>query len=157
GAFWSAVAAAVAVDAATKWWAFHALVEGKPWPREAFPRFRLAFNTNLNAGLTIPGGGRVLYSLIGIALMIALLVAVARTPRSARAHLVGFGMTFGGGTMNAAERMVRGSVTDFIDFGYGSFNVADIMIACGVLVYLSFRVHGKHDGTWILKPFWDRG
>lgn len=46
-------------------------------------------------------------------------------------------LILGGGTSNLIDRLLLGCVRDFINVGIlSSFNLADIAISCGVIVYL---------------------
>ena len=139
---------ALVIDGLSKSWAAHALVLGRPWPAESVPRLRLAYNTRLDFGLALPGGGYILYSVLGSATLATLLVIAARVPRKATAYVGAFALVVGGAG-NVLERVVRGSVTDFIDFGHGSFNVADIAVTAGTLLYLYVRMRdGRREEGW---------
>ena len=71
--------------------------------------------------------------------------------------ILGFGFVMGGGIGNIYDRLVHGSVTDFlhIDFGIvqtGVFNMADVSIMTGVLiVLLDSVVNGKTIGEEIAE------
>jgi signal peptidase II len=61
-------------------------------------------------------------------------------------------LVIAGGFGNLIDRLARGTVTDFMNFGFGSlrtgiFNVADIAITVGalLLVALSFRDSSKQE------------
>ena len=65
-----------------------------------------------------------------------------RSPRASREQALAFGLIVGGGLANWLDR-VRGdgSVTDFVSLGLGPlrtgiFNVADVAIVLGLLLYL---------------------
>jgi signal peptidase II len=70
---------------------------------------------------------------------------VFRTPGVSRAQALAFGLVAGGGFANWLDR-VRGdgSVTDFVSLGFGPlrtgiFNVADVAIVLGLLLFLFVR------------------
>jgi signal peptidase II len=54
----------------------------------------------------------------------------------------------GGGIGNLIDRLLRGSVTDFIHIGWGPirtgvFNVADVAIVAGILIYVFVNLQNK--------------
>ncbi len=54
-----------------------------------------------------------------------------------RAFQLGMGLIVGGAVGNIIDRILQGSVTDFIDFGFWPvFNLADLAIVCGVIITL---------------------
>ena len=71
---------------------------------------------------------------LGIALMIALVAYLVRHENNALAERVGLWMIVGGGLGNLIDRIIFGSVTDFIrlDFvRFAIFNAADIFVCLG--------------------------
>jgi signal peptidase II len=83
----------------------------------------------------LSGAGPVVIIVEAIALA-ALLVYVARHPRR-RGLWVPTGLLLGGALGNLLDRLLDGSVTDFIKFPYWpAFNVADIAITLGVIALL---------------------
>lgn len=83
----------------------------------------------------LSGAGPVVIIVEGIALL-ALLVYVARHPRR-RGLWVPTGLLLGGALGNLLDRLLDGSVTDFIKFPHWpAFNVADIAITIGVIALL---------------------
>ena len=97
---------------------------------------RLAFNANLDFGLTVPGGGRWAYTLLGVVIALALFRLSTRVPVHARTYATSLALVIGGALGNLSERIARGTVTDFLDLGAGSFNVADVVLTSGLLLYL---------------------
>jgi signal peptidase II len=103
----------------------------------------------LSAGDKLPGPVRnILLSvlpLIGLAL--AILFMLTRQQIS-NGLLAGLCFIVGGGLGNIFDRMVYGSVTDFlhIQFGFfqtGIFNLADVSITTGVCILLFYRLFKK--------------
>ncbi|MBV1836298.1 signal peptidase II [Acetobacter estunensis] len=95
------------------------------------------------------GAGRIIFSVISLAIVSALLVWMARTPRPFIALTVG--AITGGAVGNVLDRLRYGAVVDFIHahaFGWSwyVFNVADAAIVCSVtaLVLDSLR-RERHD------------
>ena len=72
-----------------------------------------------------------------------------------RLSLIGFCCIIGGGIANVYDRIIYGSVTDFlhIDLGgvfrTGIFNVADmsVMLGMGLLLYGNFKTHKKEKAS----------
>ncbi len=65
---------------------------------------------------------------------------------------VGLALVLGGATGNVYDRVIRGAVTDFLEFYFGSyqfptFNVADsaITIGAGLLLLDMWRTRQRHD------------
>lgn len=74
-----------------------------------------------------------------------------RSPHASRAQALAFGLIVGGGLANWLDR-VRGdgSVTDFVSLGLGPlrtgiFNVADVAIVLGLLLFLAGRAGEARD------------
>ena len=140
----------ILVDWLTKWLAATALVPGIAWPSLSAPlRLQLVSNPALFRGMTIPGGGTLLYTVLGLAAMTSVLWAARKTPAHAWPYLLAFGLILGGGSGNVIERAVRGAATDFITVGLGVFNLADVFIASGAAIYLWFRIRdGVREEGW---------
>ena len=153
---WAIAGAGLVLDALTKVWAAQTLTLGHYWPSASSPaRLRLAFNANLNLGLTLPGGGRLIYSLLGTAVMLVILITAWRLSADARRYVIALGLLIGGGLGNLLERMLRGSVTDFLNLHAGSFNVADVLLTLGLLLYLRVRVRdGFRQEGWTWRTIW---
>ena len=88
----------------------------------------------------------VVFSLVAVVLVAGFILQ--RAAKLDRLSLAGFALILGGAAGNAFDRIVWGTVTDFLDFYVGSyhwpaFNVADsaIVIGCGLL--LLEAVHPK--------------
>ena len=78
-----------------------------------------------------------------VVVAIGLVIYVARNPGSRRADAV-LGLIMGGTLGNGYERIVYGSVTDFINFHFWPvFNVADSAISIGVVALLAGYVLRK--------------
>jgi len=105
-------------------------------------RFEYAENAGafLSLGAELPESIRIiLFTLGGGAFLIALTVIASRR----RLHglpLLAVGLIASGGASNLLDRVIQGTVIDFMDVGVGSvrtgiFNVADIAIFIGVIVF----------------------
>ena len=80
------------------------------------------------------------------AIMIGILYFLIRTRDLSAFHIIAYSLVAGGGIGNLVDRVMKQTVTDFINMGFGSlrtgiFNVADmaIMLALFLLVGESFR------------------
>ena len=83
----------------------------------------------------LSGAGPVVIIVEGLALL-ALLVYFARHP-TRRGLWIPTGLLVGGALGNLLDRLLDGSVTDFIKFpDWPAFNVADIAITVGVITLL---------------------
>ncbi len=142
-------AAVIVLDRITKLW-----VEAAISPYEAIPVipgfFDLIYTRNrgIAFGLFADAGGP-LRSLLLIGVALAVLGAVAvliwRLPPQPgpqqRWLPAALGLIFGGATGNLYDRLLQGSVTDFLDLYVGdwhwpAFNVADSAITAGALLLL---------------------
>lgn len=107
---------------------------------------RLQYTRNtgafLSVGSTLEPGLRTALLAVGAAvLLIAGAFIVFRRPR-ARTLMYGAALTFAGGTSNVVDRIVHGSVVDFLNVGVGDlrtgiFNVADVAIMIGIAMMLT--------------------
>lgn len=112
--------------------------------RALFPGLRLYYTKNDGAAFSILSGHRWLFlwfSMLAMGLIVYLLI------RYSRRHpllTVSLAMVLGGGLGNLIDRVLYGSVVDFLDFTFmrfAVFNVADIFVTCGAValgVYLLF-------------------
>jgi len=108
-------------------------------------RFQLVANTGafLSLGEELP---ETLRHLVLIGFVPLMLAAVGwlmfRAPGATRAQVIAFGLIAGGGLANWLDRVRDdGAVTDFVSLGLGRlrtgiFNVADLAIVAGLLVFL---------------------
>jgi signal peptidase II len=148
--FWAFACATFALDAQTKSWALRALTVEHPWPSaDAAVRLRPVFNANLNLGLTLPGGSPFVYTVLGLAVTGTVLWTAARLSARNPSYLAAFGLVVGGGLGNVLERACYGRVTDFLDLHVGVFNVSDVAVTLGLVLYLRAHVRdGVRDGAW---------
>lgn len=105
---------------------------------------RIAYVENsggfLGLGAGWPEGFRTALFTVGTGLLLVVLAYAAVRSRSSGWTLLGLTLFIAGGASNWIDRVVRGSVVDFMNVGLGPlrtgvFNVADvaIMIAIGIL------------------------
>ncbi len=104
----------------------------------------------LSVGNTLSGPTRmILLNLMPLVAVILGLVFILTRKSLDRVTLLAVIMIVGGGFGNIYDRIVHGSVTDFmhINFGFfqtGIFNVADLSITFGVIILLI--------NAWFVKP-----
>jgi signal peptidase II len=92
-------------------------------------------NSGAAFGLVPAGAG--VFLVASIVVSIALVVYVARTPTSLWGGVV-LGMILGGTIGNGFDRLVYGTVTDFINVHFWPvFNVADSAISIGVVLLIA--------------------
>ncbi len=139
-----AILLGIAADQATKIWSVTALAGGRRL--EVIPK-ALAFvyvenpNAAFGLGNWLPPELKV-YALLAltIALTLGLCVMLLRTPDLP--SQIGFAATISGAIGNIIDRIQLGYVRDFIywhgGFSWPNFNVADMLVVCGVGVLLVF-------------------
>ncbi len=95
-------------------------------------------NSGAAFGMVPAGAGVFLVASIVVA--VALVVYVARTPTSLWGGVV-LGLILGGTVGNGFDRLVFGTVTDFINVHFWPvFNVADSAISIGVVLLIAVNV-----------------
>ena len=122
--------------------------------------FRLVFveNKGIAFGLfsdspsALSFGLMIFFALVGVTIVCVLLW---KNPRSAVRAGTGLAFILGGAVSNVTDRLVRGSVIDFLDFYIGSyhwpaFNAADSAIVAGSGLLLLELFSGR-------LPNWDLG
>jgi signal peptidase II len=143
------VGTTVGCDRVTKHFAEEALAGG---PRHSFlaDTVRLEYVENAGAFLALgadwpPVVRRMLFTYGSGMIMIGMTAAAVRFRWSGIA-LVGVSLYVAGGVSNLADRVIRGSVIDFLNVGLGPlrtgiFNVADmaIMLGVGLLIVALYR------------------
>jgi signal peptidase II len=116
-------------------------------PRQSFladtVRLEYAENTGafLSFGDTWSQAARTGVFTIGTGLILCAMIAVAARFRLSGPALVGLALYFAGGASNLVDRVMRGSVIDFMNVGVGPlrtgiFNVADMAILLGVAIFV---------------------
>lgn len=151
-----AAAAALVVDLASKGAIFHLL--GGPPPDRVYQdanviwilpgAFRLICHYN-TGGAFGWAAGRILLFLGAAAILIPALVLTAYYCRDPKAPLWALGLIVGGALGNLHDRLLEPGVRDFFEVlnprtGRGLwpvFNVADIAIVVGVLVYVGWTLY----------------
>ncbi len=148
------IASTVAVDAVSKWLARGLLPVGatRPVP-ETTLRFVLVYNSGFVRinGHVIPMPVSLTITIIGIAVVLWM---IARTRSAARHYAMALSIMVGGGIANLLDLILRGTVTDFIvlrvlGYRFGIFNLADVAIFFGGLLFLFMRTRdGIREEGW---------
>lgn len=95
---------------------------------------------NYGASFGLFPNGRVVLSIVALAVVIAILVYVRYIPHDHIYMRVLLGLMVGGALGNLIDRVVRGYVTDFIRmgipdvYGWPNYNVADAAIVSGTIL-----------------------
>ena len=113
-----------------------------------FVRFEYAENTGafLSLGSGLPDGMR--FMLLGVLVGIVLVVMIVYMLRTRSLHvteLLALALIAGGGVGNLIDRLTAGYVIDFVSMGFeslrtGIFNIADVAISTGMILFLLARL-----------------
>jgi signal peptidase II len=119
-------------------------------------------NENAALGALSQAGAGVrlfLFVILPIVLMAGMALGLRWLKGVDRAQELGLALLLGGALGNLFDRVVRGSVVDFIDFHWGTrhaptFNIADVAICLGIafLLYGTLRAL-LSEGSHTTKPF----
>lgn len=127
----------VALDYVTKLWAASSLRLGAPAIEHGPIAFDLVHNTGAAFGMGQGGG---LFFMGAAALVtVAAIVWLAQRRTHSTLEVVSLALVVAGGIGNCVDRLVTGYVVDFIQFTFIEFpvfNVADICVTCGVVLFL---------------------
>jgi signal peptidase II len=117
------------------------------WP--GFIHFHMAWNSGINFGLFSNNGLAARWILIVIALGICGVVTYWMRRETRPIALISAGMVIGGALGNVVDRILYGSVADFLNItccglhNPFAFNVADIAIFAGLLGLMLFASDAK--------------
>ena len=117
------------------------------WP--GFIHFHMAWNSGINFGLFSNNGLAARWILIVIALGICGVVTYWMRRETRSIALISAGMVIGGALGNVVDRILHGSVADFLNItccglhNPFAFNVADIAIFAGLLGLMLFASDPK--------------
>ncbi len=99
-----------------------------------------SYNTGAAFSLLSDAGGwqQVFFSVLAMVVSVALGIALKRLPRADWRQAAPYALIIGGALGNAADRIARGHVVDFIqwhwkDYYWPSFNLGDVAIVVGVV------------------------
>ena len=145
----------IAIDQATKHVALAALQLSEPVAAlPGFLNWTLAFNSGAAFSFLAGADGwqRWLFTALAIGVSVALIVWIARTPRSDWRAAAPLALIVGGALGNLIDRLRFGHVTDFIDVYVGSahwpaFNIADSAISIGAVMLIVFGFRRSDQGA----------
>jgi signal peptidase II len=162
-AVFSACALAIIIfDQATKIWISH--YSGLPlgvYPpiggHEIIPGFfSIVYNRNPGAAWGMLAGQRILLALLAIGAGAAIIILRKNIELHKTSMQLVFGLMLGGIVGNLIDRVVFGSVTDFLDFTFGSyryptFNIADssMVVAVGCYILHTLFFQNKSEATTV--------
>jgi signal peptidase II len=136
-----AVALAVTVvDAATKYWARHALARHSDH-LFGFVWLRLQYNSGIS--FSINNSGPLVTTIVTV--IVAVVVVAVGVNANHGAPGVGFGLLLGGGVANVLDRLAAAphQVTDFIALSsFPVFNLADVAITAGLVILVVVAMRG---------------
>ena len=94
----------------------------------------------LSVGAALPPGARTVIFTVGTGMLLLALTVIAIRGGLNGSPALGLALFIAGGASNWIDRVVRGSVVDFVNVGIGSvrtgvFNVADVAIMIGAVVF----------------------
>ena len=152
-ALFATIVATIGCDRATKHMAATTLA-GTPMRSFLADTVRLEYAENPGGFLSLGARLRPAYRTglftIATGLTLLALVASAFRSRSRTWPLLGLSLFVAGGASNWADRVVRGSVIDFMNIGFGPvrtgiFNVADVAILVGAAMVVFYELRRGED------------
>ena len=133
--YWIIVILAVMVDQATKAAAIELLQDG---PMTFVPGLiNFIHVENTGAAFSIGEGSNLLFIFIAIAFIAAATYFVWTEEDLPLRITASVGIVAGGGLGNMIDRIMTGSVTDFISLAFINFpvfNIADVFVTCGIVL-----------------------
>lgn len=97
--------------------------------KETFWKFHIIENPGVLFGVSLPGFFNWLIIGLVLLIFIHLYVREFANPKTQ----TGFALVLGGALSNILDRLLDGSVTDFINLGISTMNFADVAIFVGLL------------------------
>ena len=152
--FWVVVILVVLVDQSTKTAAIEVVEDGGSVLIPGV--IDLVHVENTGAAFSIGEGGGAFFVLIAIAFLVGSCLLVWREKDLPLSVVIPVGLVAGGGLGNMIDRLLNGSVTDFLSTAFMDFpvfNVADMCVTVGVIAAIgsywmwdAHRDHGLIDG-----------
>ena len=135
------------LDQVSKWLVRDAMDLGQSIPIIS-SLMSLTYIENRGAAFGIMAGGRVLFIALTFLLLAFLLWYRHQNKHQSLLLEISTGLIIAGALGNLIDRIVKGSVTDFIDFHFFPiFNVADIAVTCGVFLIAVFIFKDENKST----------
>ena len=139
----------LALDQSTKWLIKTSMRLFQSIPVFGQDFFRLTYIENDGIIFGLPFGSRIFLTVITIFAIIFLIYYITRMNYAPAAPKIALGLILGGAFGNFADRLLRGSVVDFLDFDFPDFimerwpvfNAADSSVNLGMtilIIYLLF-------------------
>ena len=143
--FFGAALTVVALDQATKIVVRSTLERGESWPGADWD-VRIRYVTNTGASFGIFQDQTLFLTAMGLIGLLAIYLYYRFPPFDHFVVPIAIGMMLGGAAGNLIDRIVKGRVTDFMDFPhFPAFNVADSSISVGIAVILiGYLIWGQH-------------
>jgi len=110
--------------------------------------FQLTYRENTGAAFSILQGKRVFFLIITTILVLFIAYLLCANIVENTAACCALAAIIGGGLGNMIDRAVNGYVVDMFDFcliNFAVFNVADIFITCGSILFLIIYTFSKGD------------
>ncbi len=107
---------------------------GDSWvPFESLPFFRIVHWSNTGAAFGMFQGGGLLFGVLAVIVSAIIIIYFPKLPESNIFLRIALAMQLGGALGNLVDRVLFGTVTDFIAVGkFPVFNIADASITIGV-------------------------
>lgn len=101
--------------------------------------FHITYTENTGAAFSMLSGKTVLLSVVTVVVVALLLYLLFSDKICGKLACILVALIASGGTGNLIDRIFRGSVTDMFDFrliNFAIFNVADIFVTCGAILFI---------------------
>lgn len=145
--FLSIIILMLGLDQVSKWLVRDAMDLGQSIPIIS-SLISLTYIENRGAAFGIMAGGRVLFIALTFLLLAFLLWYRHQNKHQSFLLEMSTGLIIAGALGNLIDRILKGSVTDFIDFHFFPiFNVADIAVTCGVFLMAVFIFKDENKST----------
>ncbi len=131
-----------ALDRITKLWVLNKVAKEGAIRVSSF--FNIVYVTNKGGAFGIGRHSEGYFFIVAsVVAMVVVLLLVRKMKNPTLISCVSLGAVFGGGLGNLYDRLVYGSVVDFLDFHIGNahwpaFNLADSAVVVGVIVFAFF-------------------
>lgn len=132
--FFGLAASVALLDQLTKWLIRERLAYGQSWPSDDW-LVKSTHGSNTGAAFGILQDQGAMLTVAGLVAIAAIIFYYVYAPLQTGFSRIGLGLIVGGAAGNLIDRLLRGEVTDFIDFPrYPNFNLADSSIVVGMLI-----------------------
>lgn len=141
---WLLIVLAGGCDRLSKYWAVVKLPLGKSIPFVP-PLVQWTLTHNKGAAFSLGADQPGFLLLVSSVLFLGILYFAFSQKKLTLLETIGYGLVLGGAASNLWDRLAYGAVIDYIDIvavGFPIFNLADMLIFCGVvLIFGSFWQH----------------